>query len=123
VKKTLLKRKKEWKPTRRALAHSSKTNSRAQKSPLMDSLAAACRAEGACRRCGCGGVLHADHILTRGAHPALMDEPLNYMPLCPDCHRWKDDKRGEYNEWLEETHSGLRERLLTIEQAKSKGFR
>lgn len=102
----------------------SQSNSMRRKDPVMDALARQCKeqAENICGMCNrWASYLEADHILPRGSHGVLRDEPLNYMALCKTCHDWKHDHPAAYTEWLEANHSGLRDRLLTIEQAKSKG--
>src|SRR5574343_114423 len=42
----------------------------------------------ACFECGSTGKkLDRSHILSRGAHPELADDPENIVPHCRDCHQ------------------------------------
>ena len=42
-----------------------------------------------CEVCGTSQNLTIDHVLTRGAHPDLINDPANCMTLCMDCHMEK----------------------------------
>lgn len=41
----------------------------------------------ACAACGQGGDIQLAHIESRGANTARRDDPANWLPLCPACHR------------------------------------
>lgn len=42
-----------------------------------------------CIACGHIAPSEVDHILTRGSRPDLINNPLNWWPLCNKCHREK----------------------------------
>lgn len=64
-----------------------------------------------CLVCGHDGSyqpLDYEHVLTRGSHPELKDEPRNIMVLCRRCHILKGNKGvkfmadhfPQYKSWL-----------------------
>ena len=40
-----------------------------------------------CAACGRGGPIQQAHIVSRGADPARVDDPTNWLPLCHEHHR------------------------------------
>ena len=42
-----------------------------------------------CAGCGHGGRIELAHIVSRGADHSRIDDPTNWLPLCPTCHAWQ----------------------------------
>lgn len=64
----------------------------------------------ACNHNGSFYPLDIDHVMTRGAHPDLVNNPNNCMTLCRICHQIKGQKGLNY---MADTYPSVKEWLIS----------